>query len=495
MKKTAKSLLQLSMLIAVITMAFYGGMNESKIRRALGVENIHAQGMSQYDDRFPLMFEALDIVRSNYIDDTVSEEKTKDLTYGAIRGMLRSLGDQYTRFMDPKAYNNMSIDTKGKFGGIGITIGIRNEQLTVISPIEGTPAYKVGLKAGDIIIKIDGVATEEMALDDAVARIRGEQGTPVKLTIWRRGFEEDGKEFDIVRDIIELKPINTAKMLDGKIGYVKLDTFSELSAEKLEEQITMFNKQGMKAMILDLRYNPGGLLPSAIDVARLFVNEGPIVHRESRSGRTVTYYAKRKKIVNVPTVVLVNKYSASASEIVAGALQDHEAATLIGETTFGKGLVQTVFRLSDNSAILVTTDKYLTAKKRDINKMGIVPDIAVSQDSVDAHEKAENGEEDDDRAPGKVGKFAISELHGKNGVVFKKNPLKDIHYTVVNNKRYLNVDDVAQMFGTKASIDEKTGLLFIDSLDPDEEEEQKTGLDLEKDVQLKKAVEYLKEKI
>jgi len=253
MKKTAKSLLQLSMLIAVITMAFYGGMNESKIRRALGVENIHAQGMSQYDDRFPLMFEALDIVRSNYIDDTVSEEKTKDLTYGAIRGMLRSLGDQYTRFMDPKAYNNMSIDTKGKFGGIGITIGIRNEQLTVISPIEGTPAYKVGLKAGDIIIKIDGVATEEMALDDAVARIRGEQGTPVKLTIWRRGFEEDGKEFDIVRDIIELKPINTAKMLDGKIGYVKLDTFSELSAEKLEEQITTFNKQGMKSMILDLR--------------------------------------------------------------------------------------------------------------------------------------------------------------------------------------------------------------------------------------------------
>ncbi len=488
MKKSIRILFYINVILIVSLMSIYAWNHKPEILRGLGVEQIHASYINENAEDFDLLLQVMQIVKRHYVEELDSEEEAQKMVYGSIKGMLRSLGDQYTRFMDPEAYTNMTIETKGKFGGVGITIGIRNEQLTVISPLEDTPAFKAGLKAGDIIIDIDGVSTEDMALDDAVARIRGNPGDKVVLKIWRRGFESEGKDFEIIRDIIELKPINKSRMIDDEIGYVKLETFSQVSATELADHIKEFKSKGMKGFILDLRYNPGGLLPAAIDVARLFIDEGPIVHRQGRDGKTVTYYAKRgKKIVDVPTVVLVNKYSASASEIVSGALQDHGVATLIGETTFGKGLVQTVFRLDDDSAVLVTTDKYLTAMKRDINKLGIEPDIIVTQDSVDVHEGNKN--KDDDHKPGTVGKFVVEELEGNNGVIFNKMPLKDIRYQTIDNKRYLAVDDVSKLFGATMKLDEKTGILDIETEYGDELEND------ENDVQLNKAIEFLKEKI
>lgn len=471
--------------MAVIMMSFWGGKNESRILRLLGVEKVEAQGGFSNSGDFRLLREAYHIINRYYLEKLDSDDKQTELEYGAIRGMLRSLDDQYTRFMNPKSYENMTIETKGKFGGVGIVIGIRNYQLTVISPLEGTPAAEAGLDSGDIIIKIDGTSTEDMALDDAVARIRGEPGEPVVLTIWRPGLESDGKDYEVIRDIIELKPINKAEMLDDEIGYVKLETFSEVSRNKLRDSILEFKKEGMKGFILDLRGNPGGLLDSAVKVAYLFIEEGPIVHRENRAGRLTTYYAERgQKIVDFPTVVLVNEYSASASEIVSGALQDHGVATIMGQTTFGKGLVQTVYRLSDNSAILVTTDRYLTAKKRDINKKGIVPDIVVSKEQVDVHESSDR----EGRELNKVAKFPLAELEGKNGIIYNGMPLTEIRYKEYDDKRYLAVDDVAKLFNVSMQLDEKTGILDIEK-DPEDLKDTKD------DIMIKRAQEYLLEEI
>ena len=489
MNKAIKFIFYTFILLAASGMAFYAGKNAPEILRQFGSESVHAGGLSG-DSSFNLFYEAYSIVSRHYLKKLDSKEDYTKMEYGAIRGMLRSLGDQYTRFMDPKAYNNMTIETKGKFGGVGIVIGIRNEQLTVISPLEGTPAFRAGLKSGDIIIKIDGVSTEDMALDDAVARIRGNPGDKVVLTVWRRAFDSvDGKEFEMVRDEIELKPINESRIIEKtNIGYIKLETFSKVSRDELKKSILEFKEKGMKGMILDLRNNPGGLLDSAIEVTQLFVEEGPIVHRENREGKLTTYYAKPgHKVVDFPVVVLVNQYSASASEILAGALQDHGMATIMGEQTFGKGLVQTVYRMSDDSAILVTTDKYLTAKKRDINLKGITPDIVVTKETVDTHKTEEAAGEDgdgEDKEPGKVGKLWYTELKGKNGVVFNGSPLMDIHYKAINGKRYLEVDDVAKIFGVSMRMDEDSGILDIekdaDNLEGDED-----------DIQLKRAVEYL----
>jgi len=492
MNRAIKVIFYFSLFLAVSCMAFYAGSNAPRLLGNLGVESAYARiSPNLYDDRFQLLNEAYHIINSRFVEKLDSEEKQQQLEYGAIRGMLKSLDDQYTRFMDPSSYKNMTIETKGKFGGVGIVIGIRNEQLTVISPLEDTPAYKAGLESGDIIIKIDGVSTEDMALDDAVARIRGNPGDKVVLTIWRRDFDSfEGKDIEIIRDIIELKPINESRMIEGTdIGYVKLETFSRVSREKLKENILNYrDNDGMKALILDLRGNPGGLLESAVDVCNLFIDEGPIVHRQDRQGRLKTYYARSgQKLISMPMVVLVNEYSASASEIVAGALQDHGVATIMGETTFGKGLVQTVYRLSDDSAILVTTDKYLTAKKRDINEKGIEPDIVVSKYAVDTHEKKEESEEDE-REPGTIGKFPLSDLEGKNGIIYNGMPIKDISYKELDGKRYLEIDDAARLFNVAVQLNENSKILYIEK-DPD-------ALDKKKDdVQLKRAIEFLEEKL
>jgi len=301
---------------------------------------------------------------------------TKDLIYGAIRGMLSNL-DPHTTFMTPDMYREMQVDTKGEFGGLGIQISIRDKKLVVIAPIEDTPAWRAGIKAGDYIYKIDGEPTKDMTLSDAVKKLRGPKGTKVTLTIIREG-EEKPLEITIIRDIIRLKSVKH-KMLEDHIGYVKILQFQERTGEDLRKALKDLEKQGMESLILDLRNNPGGLLRVAVEVSEQFLKKGKlIVSVKGRNKEKEEYISSSSSArEDYPMVVLVNEGSASASEIVAGALQDWHRAVILGTQTFGKGSVQTVYSLSDGSGLRLTTAKYYTPKGRSIQNTGITPDIVV----------------------------------------------------------------------------------------------------------------------
>lgn len=327
---------------------------------------------------FATFLQVYDLVKSEYVE---SEVKDTELVYGAIRGMLTSLDDPYTRFMDPKAFKGMQDERQGSFSGIGIQIGMKEKQLSVISPIEGTPAHRAGLQAGDAIVEVDGKPTKDMAIEEAVTLIRGPRGSTVKLTIMREGLTKP-KIVPITRDNIVTKAVKVEEM-DGGIGYIRLNTFMSNDAPKeVREALTKFKNK--KGIILDLRGNPGGLLPNAVDIGSMFIKDGPIVQIVNREGEKQYLKASGKQIVDpkMPLVVLVDGGSASASEILAGALQDTHRAELIGTKTFGKGLVQTVHSLSDGSGVAITTNKYLTAAGHDINKKGIEPDHKVELPKV-----------------------------------------------------------------------------------------------------------------
>ncbi|HHN65455.1 MAG TPA: S41 family peptidase [Nitrospirae bacterium] len=333
--------------------------------------NIADADSSDYE-QLKLFTEVLDIVQKNYVE----EVKTKDLIYGAIRGMMRSL-DPHSGFMPPEAYKEMKIDTTGEFGGLGIQIAIKDGVLTVIAPIEDTPAWRAGLKAGDRIIKVDGEPTKDMSLFEAVNKMRGPKGTKVTLTIYRKGWKET-KDFTIVRDIIKLKSVKY-KLIDDRIGYVKIKQFQQNTAADLEKALKDLDKKGIDSLILDLRNNPGGLLSSAIDVADQFLPPGKlVVYIKGRSGEKTEYRTRgKRKHYNWSVIVLVNQGSASASEIVAGALKDWKRGVILGVTTFGKGSVQSVIPLSDGSGLRITTAKYYTPKGISIQNTGIEPDIVV----------------------------------------------------------------------------------------------------------------------
>ncbi len=316
--------------------------------------------------------ESLSIVKKNYVE----EVDEKDLVYGAIKGMLNSL-DPHSSFMTPEVFKEMKIDTRGEFGGLGIQIGIKDRILTVIAPIEDTPAHKAGVKAGDRIIKIDGESTKDISLFDAVAKLRGKPGTSVTITIIRKGLEKP-KDITIVRDIIKIKSVKS-RIVDDEIGYVKLTQFQQKTASELEKALTDLYKKEIYALILDLRNNPGGLLNSAVDVSSQFLPKGKlVVYIKGRSGDKTEFNAKNgNHYFDLPMVVLVNEGSASASEIVAGAMQDWGQAVILGTQTFGKGSVQTVIPLGDGSALRLTTARYYTPKGRSIQTTGITPDIIV----------------------------------------------------------------------------------------------------------------------
>ena len=316
--------------------------------------------------------EALSLVEKNYVDET----KTKDLVYGAIKGMLSEL-DPHTNFMSPTSYKEMQVDTKGEFGGLGIQISMKDKKLVVIAPIEDTPAWNAGIKAGDHIFKIDDVPTKDIDLEDAVNKMRGPKDTKVILTIIREG-EKEPLKFTIIRDIIKIKSIKH-KVIEEDIGYVRITQFQERTGEDLRKALDDLEKQKIKSMIIDMRNNPGGLLKVAIQVSELFLKEGKlVVSVKGRNDEKEEYLAsERNARENYPIVVLVNEGSASASEIVAGALQDWERAVVIGTQTFGKGSVQTVFTLSDGSGMRLTTAKYYTPKGTSIQNTGITPDIVV----------------------------------------------------------------------------------------------------------------------
>lgn len=328
---------------------------------------------------FATFLNVYDLLKSEYVESNLNDTT---LIYGAIRGMLGSLEDPYTRFMDPKAYSGMQEERAGAFSGIGIQIGMKGKQLSVIAPMEGTPAARAGLKAGEAILEIDGKATKDMAIEEAVTHIRGPRGTTVKLKVQAEGAKA-ARVVPIVRDNIVTKAVKIEE-LDGNIGYIRLNTFmaNDASDEIKQALIKFKNKDGL---ILDLRGNPGGLLPNAIDIGSMFIKEGPIVHVVNREGKKDSYKASGKVVVDakIPVAVLVDGGSASASEILGGALQDTHRAVLIGTKTFGKGLVQTVHPLSDGSGVAITTNKYLTPKGHDIHKKGIEPDIKVEIPKID----------------------------------------------------------------------------------------------------------------
>lgn len=317
-----------------------------------------------------LVQEALGQIQSSYVEKV----PTKKLIQGAIRGMVDSLDDPYTKYLGRSDFKHFQEQTSGYFYGVGIEIGMKDNQITVISPIEGTPAARAGIKPGDAIVKIDRRSTKKMSLNKAVSLIRGEKGTKVVLTILRPGTKEP-LEFTLVRERIDIPNVASRK-LNKEIGYIRIHFFGEKTAANLEQKLSELAREGMKGLVLDLRNNPGGLLEEAVEVGSKFIKSGPIVSIRTR-GREPQIYRAQGKVFDFPLVILVNKGSASASEIVAGAVQDTKRGVLVGEKTFGKGSVQSIVTLSDESGLSLTTGRYYTPGGRMINKKGITPDVIV----------------------------------------------------------------------------------------------------------------------
>ncbi|WAS05019.1 S41 family peptidase [Gloeomargaritales cyanobacterium VI4D9] len=307
------------------------------------------------------------------------EYSSKEEAYKAIREMLDKLGDPYTRFMDPQQFANLRVDTSGELTGVGIQLAQeeKTDRLVVIAPIENTPAARAGILAQDYIVSIDGRSTKGMDINEAVSLIRGRPGTTVRLVI------ERGKqtlEFTLKRERIEIHAVRheLRETPTGKVGYIRMTQFNGNASQDVREAIRKLESQGVSGYILDLRSNPGGLLQASIDIARMWMNKGTIVSTVTRVGEAERYEASRRPLTERPLVILVDGGSASASEILAGALQDNGRATLVGTKTFGKGLVQSVRELQDGSGVAVTIAKYLTPSGKDINKEGIVPDVEIS---------------------------------------------------------------------------------------------------------------------
>ncbi len=333
--------------------------------------------------------DVMSIVQDNYVEKT----DQKKLMYGAINGMLREL-DPHSSFMKPEDYKELQIETKGKFGGLGIEITIRDNILTVVSPLEGTPADKAGIQANDQIMKIDDTPTQEMSLTDAVQKMRGPKGSKVKLTILRKG-EHKPLEFELVRDIISIQSVKSQVLAPG-FGYVRVSSFQSGTANDLRKALNQLDADdsGLQGLVLDLRNDPGGLLDQAVEVSDEFLDGGLIVYTGGRlESQKMRFEAHKKARPRAyPIVVLVNSGSASASEIVAGALQDHKRAIIMGEQTFGKGSVQTVIPLNDGSALRLTTSLYYTPSGKSIQAKGITPDIVVKKENP-RNEKESSGDD------------------------------------------------------------------------------------------------------
>ncbi len=332
----------------------------------------------------------LSIVEKNYVE-SVDDKK---LIEGAIQGMLASL-DPHSNFLDADTFKDMQVETKGTFGGLGIEITIKDGYITVVSPIAGTPAYRVGIQPGDKIIKIEGKSTKNMSLIDAVKLMRGPKGSKINITVYREGMTRP-EEYTIVRDVIHIESVK-ARVLEKGYVYVKIASFQEKTDQDLEKAIADLRKKGdVRGLVLDLRNNPGGLLDQAVKVSNVFLDGGLIVYTDGRvENQKMRFEAtKGTKEVNYPMVVLVNGGSASASEIVAGALQDHRRALILGTQTFGKGSVQTIIPLEGGSGLRLTTAHYFTPDGHSIQAKGIGPDIVVEPVDVKASEDPKAEDED-----------------------------------------------------------------------------------------------------
>ncbi len=363
---------------------------------------IHMKGQAFFQDSpKELIDEVWQIINKNYVDATFNQVDwravrndylnrsytSQEEAYDAIREMLEQLEDPYTRFMDPDEFRSMQIDTSGELTGVGIQLAQDEEtnKLVVVSPIEDTPAFEAGIQSQDIIAEIDGRSTEGMDINEAVNLIRGPVGSEVVLTVLRNDREI---EFPITRARIEIHPVRYSyrEDLPGGVGYIRLTQFSQLATEEMRDAIRELEDRGVEAYVLDLRANPGGLLQASIEIARMWLDEGKIVSTVDRQGISEVQRANGRALTDKPLVVLVDGGSASASEILSGALQDNDRAVLVGTQTFGKGLVQSVRPVGNGSGLAVTIAKYFTPNGRDINQEGIPPDIEseLSEESREA---------------------------------------------------------------------------------------------------------------
>ena len=335
--------------------------------------------------KIDLFGEVLEKINKNYVDE-INQSDSMD---SAINGLLQSL-DPYSAYMSPEIFNEMQTETSGEFGGLGIEVGMESGVVKVISPIDDTPASKAGIKAGDYIIKIDDVQVQGKSLSDAVDLMRGPVGSSINLTIRRVG-QKKALNFKIIREIIEIRSVR-ADLLKKSVGYIRLTSFNENSSEQIKNQIKKFEKnQYVSSYILDLRNNPGGLLSQAIKVSDFFLNNGEIVSTKSRkASENRKWFAKKGDLINGKTlIILINYGSASASEIVAGALKDHKRAIILGENSYGKGSVQSIIPLKNKGAIRLTVAKYYLPSGKSISEVGVSPDIEINEESDEFRIKTE----------------------------------------------------------------------------------------------------------
>lgn len=356
------------------TGAWYGYERRPGVVRVFNV--LHQEQPQEFHGvDFDLFWNVWSRLEEKYVDkDKIDREK---LIFGAIQGLTRSLGDPYTEFLPPAETKQFQEDIKGSFDGIGAEIGIRKGVLTIISPLKGSPAERVGLKAGDKVLKVNDTITADLTLDEAVRMIRGPRGTEVRLMILRDSFEKT-KEFKIIRDTIKVQILSTEKKEDG-IFIIKLNSFTESASREFRKALQEFFDANSKKLLLDLRNNPGGFLNIAVDIASWWMSPGEIVVNERYADGSEDVYRSvgYRLLENIPTVILINEGSASASEIVAGALRDIKGIKLVGTKTFGKGSVQEVENLPRGSSLKITIAKWLTPKGDEINNKGLEPDIKV----------------------------------------------------------------------------------------------------------------------
>lgn len=404
------------------------------------------------------------LIKNRYVDANSNQE----LMIGAIQGMIKSLDDDHTRLLTPTMFKELQVETSGEFVGLGIEISIRNDYLTVVSPIEGTPAMRAGLMPGDKIIEINRKSTKNITLREAVSKLRGRPGTSVNITVAREGYD-DVFYFSITRDTIKIKSVRSKIIQPDNIGYLRLKQFSQNSTEEVKKALLSFKAKKVKGVIFDLRMNPGGLLSAAHDISNFFIEKGVIVSTKGRieSENKVRRASPEKAIAkDLPLIILANEGSASASEIVTGAVKDHNRGIFIGTKTFGKGSVQNAFPLNYNYALLLTVQKYYTPSGVCIHKKGIKPDIEVKPLDFT----------DDDKSNYK-------ELHNKKILegYFKKPP----EYNKENLKKFMNFlkDKNLPLSLNAAKIVFKNEYYKI---------HKRPIYDLEMDVQLKRAIKEMK---
>lgn len=414
-------------------------------------------------ERLRVFSEILSLLEAGYVEEVNNEA----LVSGAIRGMLKTL-DPHTTYLVPEAYKEMQVETSGKFGGLGIEISIRNGILTVISPIEDTPASKAGILAGDRIIKIGDESTIDMTLSEAVGHMRGDVGTPITITIFRESLK-DPREFILKRDIIKTQSVKN-KVFNKDIGYIKIKSFTKTTSNDLDKSLDDLKKQGITKLILDLRNNPGGLLNQAVEVSDRFLEkDNLIVYTKGRTEDQNMRFTTHDKVkrVNYPMIVIVNSGSASASEIVAGALQDLGRAIILGTSTFGKGSVQTIIPLSDGSGLRMTTARYYTPSGRVIQENGILPDITVEMPVVEEVKEK-------DKEEGETEKKIQSEKERMRKFLREADLKKHL-------KGKKSDETVVEDEPAKKALDEDQKKRMLTALDEE----------LEKDTQLRQAVSLL----